>query len=238
LYPQEVSPELFAFHREFLKTTPDELDTTIGLLKSPEGVPLVGVIAVYAGEPSEGERVLAPLRKFRTPIADLIHSTSYLEAQSLADAMVPIGNRYYWKSSFAGDLSDLLGAVLAEGARQMPSPRSMILCFEMKGEIQRVPRSAMAFDQRDANFEVSIIANWTEPSEDAANIGWARTLWQSAQPFVSPAGYVNHMTADEPEDRVLAAYGAEKYRRLAQIKHVYDPDNFFCLNHNIKPTSA
>ena len=117
----------------------------------------------------------------------------------------------------------------------MPSRRSMILLFQISGRIQRVPREAMAFDQREFNHEMSIIANWTEMSGDAENIEWARGVWDAAQPFVSRAVYVNHLTADEPEDRVVAAYGAEKLRRLAAIKRTYDPDNFFCLNDNIKP---
>jgi hypothetical protein len=43
-------------------------------------------------------------------------------------------------------------ATLQEGANAMPSPLSMILLFEMKGEIQRVSKGAMAFDHRDAAF--------------------------------------------------------------------------------------
>ena len=57
LHPQEKATELIAFHSEFLRHTPDELDTTIAFLYSPEGTPLVGVIAVYAGSLVEGERV-------------------------------------------------------------------------------------------------------------------------------------------------------------------------------------
>ena len=45
LYKREQAAELIAFHREFLVGTPDELDTTIGYLSSPEGIPLVGIIA-------------------------------------------------------------------------------------------------------------------------------------------------------------------------------------------------
>ena len=235
LHPIERTLELVSFYREFIKDAPDELDTTLSFLYSPEGAPLVGVIAVYAGAPSVGERVLEPLRKFGPPFADLIRPMSYLEAQKMADELLPIGNRYYWKSSFASELSDGLADVVAKGAKNTPSRRSMILLFQISGQIRRVPREAMAFDQRDNSFELSVIANWTDRSQDNENIQWARTVWQEAQPFVLPSGYINHMTTDEPQERVLAAYGADKYRRLAEIKRLYDPDNFFCVNHNIHP---
>jgi len=64
----------------------------------------------------------------------------------------------------------------------MPSPGSLISVFELKGQIQRVPNEAAASDHRDASFEVSIIANWIDPGEDAANIAWTRSVWQ-AHPF-------------------------------------------------------
>ena len=93
----------------------------------------------------------------------------------------------------------------------------------------------MAFDHRDVNFEMSIIGHWTDSGHDTANIGWARDVWTAAQPFVSPAVYANHMTADETQDRVRAAYGTEKYTKLASLKSTYDPTNFFRSNHNIAP---
>ena len=113
----------------------------------------------------------------------------------------------------------------------------MILLFEMKGAIQRVPKESMAFDHRDANVEVSIIANWTDSVDDAANVTWARELWEATKPFVMTSVYSNHMTADETPDRVRAAYGASKYERLAQLKARYDPTNLFFMNHNIVPTA-
>ena len=238
LHPRDRAEEFIGFYREFLSGTPDESYTTLAFLNGPDGTPLVGVIAVYSGPIAEGERVLAPLRKFGPPIADLIRPMPYTEAQRLVDGAVPIGNRYYWKSSFAHSVSKELVDVLHRGADAMPSPRSMVLLFEMKGAIQRVPKDAMAFDHRDANFEMSIIAQWTEPAADAANIAWARDLWTATQPHVMTSVYSNHMTGDESPERLKAAYGASKYQRLAGLKARYDPENFFRMNHNVVPTAS
>jgi len=238
LHPRERASELIAFHREFLRNSPDELDTTIGFLNSPDGAPLVGIVVVYAGALADGERLLEPLRKFGPPVADLIQPLPYTAVQSMLDKAVPIGDRYYWKSNFVNKLTPALAGVLSEGASAAPSPYSMILLFEVKGAIQRIPKSHMAFDHRDANFELSIIGRWKDATDDAVNIRWARQVWEAAQPHVSTAVYANHLTAEEGPERVRAAYGAEKYERLARLKAAYDPTNLFKLNHNIVPQQS
>ena len=64
---------------------------------------------------------------------------------------------------------------------------------------------------------------------------WVRNFWDAMRPHASGSGsYVNFMSEDV-EERVKAAYGAEKYARLARIKAEWDPDNVFHLNANIKP---
>jgi FAD/FMN-containing dehydrogenase len=40
---------------------------------------------------------------------------------------------------------------------------------------------------------------------------------------------------DERGEEVLTAY-RPNYRRLQQIKAKYDPENFFHMNHNIRPS--
>lgn len=238
IHPRDRADEFIAFYRDFLQGTPDELDTTLAFLHLPDGTPVVGAIVVYAGPIEQGEQVLAPLRAFGPPIADLVQEMPYTSIQSLVDAAVPAGSRYYWKSNFVDALSSDLGKVLCEGANSAPSPLSMILLFEIKGAIKRVPRNAMAFDHRDHNFEMSIIAQWKSANEDTVNIQWARNVWTAAIPYVSSAVYANHMTADESQERVRSAYGPAKFDRLAQLKARYDPTNLFRNNHNIPPARA
>jgi FAD/FMN-containing dehydrogenase len=235
IHPRDRADEFIAFYDQFLRGTPDELDTTLAFLHLPDGTPVVGAIVVWAGPIEEGEKVLAPLRAFGPPIADLVHLMPYTAIQTIVDAAVPAGSRYYWKSNFVDSLSSELARVLREGADAAPSPLSMVLLFEVKGAVQRVPRDAMAFDHRQHNFEMSIIAQWKSADDDALNVQWARNLWTSAQPYVSSAVYANHMTADEAPDRVRSAYGPAKFARLSQLKAQYDPTNFFCNNHNIPP---
>ena len=57
------------------------------------------------------------------------------------------------------------------------------------------------------------------------------------QPFSSGAVYVNYLgqEADEGAERVMAAYGMAKYKKLVALKNRYDPTNMFCVNQNIKP---
>ena len=57
------------------------------------------------------------------------------------------------------------------------------------------------------------------------------------EPHATGGVYVNFLHNDEGEARIRAAYG-KGYRRLAQIKADYDPDNIFSSNQNIKPSTG
>ena len=46
---------------------------------------------------------------------------------------------------------------------------------------------------------------------------------------------MNYMQADEPIERVRAAFGDEAFQRLRTLKRRYDPDNVLRRNQNIPP---
>ena len=65
---------------------------------------------------------------------------------------------------------------------------------------------------------------------------WARNYWEALHPYGAGGAYVNFMMEDEGSERVRASYG-ENYERLSSIKAQYDPENFFRVNQNIRPST-
>ncbi len=81
---------------------------------------------------------------------------------------------------------------------------------------------------------LNVHTRWDDPAEDDLCVGWAREFFDRSAPFATGGVYVNFMPQDELE-RVVEAYGSN-YERLVELKNKYDPENFFRLNQNIRPS--
>ena len=129
-------------------------------------------------------------------------------------------------------------AVIADQAYSARSPRSYSAIFHAGGAVARVPLDTTAYAGRDVAHTMSIDAVWL-PDESgehaAAETAWARRYLQALQSHRDQSVYVNFLDADDDSTRVREAYGEQTYRRLAQIKAKYDPENAFHHNKNIQP---
>jgi FAD/FMN-containing dehydrogenase len=235
LHLRQHAPEVIRFYREFTQQAPEELTTYCMMLTTPDGVPVVALVACYNGPLEQGEAVLRPLRSFGSPVADLIHPMPYREMQSMFDAGFPHGLRNYWKGNFLRELPDAAIDRLVAHAEGMPSPLSAVALEFYGGAASRVGEGETAFPHRQALYDLVIIAQWADAAEDEPNIQWAREITEAMEPYASGRVYVN-LLGVEGEERVKAAYGAN-YDRLVALKNKYDPANLFRLNQNIKPTA-
>jgi hypothetical protein len=77
------------------------------------------------------------------------------------------------------------------------------------------------------------------PSRDSLKLPQPRCRAQAfldaLDPYRAKSVYVNFLDADDDSSRVREAYGDDTYRRLAEVKAKYDPDNAFHYNKNIIP---
>ena len=84
-------------------------------------------------------------------------------------------------------------------------------------------------------FNVSATAVWTDAAEDEEHVAWARATARAIEPWSLGGGYANYMQADEPLERVRAAFGDAAFDRLQALKTRFDPTNVLRRNQNIPP---
>ena len=235
LYPVDQTRDVLRFYRDFAFSAPDELGTQLGRICTLDGVPVVGVAGCYSGSLQEGEKVLAPLRRFGSPIADLFGPMSYLQVQTMFDPWAPPGRHAYWKSNFLSGLPDEAIEIFHRFALTAPSPYTNGPWLEtVHGAVSRVDPAWTAFPHRHHSLNFSVFSSWLDPSEATRNITWTRECWDAMRTFMVPGVYSNYLEEDaDPHAR--AAYG-DNYDRLVQLKNKYDPTNLFRINHNIRPT--
>jgi FAD/FMN-containing dehydrogenase len=241
------SSDVLRFYRDFAADAPDELGSVVRLGTVPplpdipadlHWRPAIAVACCYAGPVHDGEGAVRALRRFGTPLIDLLAPSPYAAFQGALDDTVPHGWHYYWKATNLAGLSDGAIAVIADHAYAAGSPRSYAAMFHMGGAVARVAHDATAYPAREVAHNIVIDAVWLpEESGDraAAETAWARRFLDALGPHRAGGVYVNFLDADDGAGRVREAYGDQTYRRLAEVKAKYDPANAFHQNKNIQP---
>lgn len=244
LWDASDAKDVLRFYRDFIRDAPDELSTVVRfgtappLPVIPENLrwrPVMMVGTCYAGPIEDGAQRLGPLRAFGTPLLDLVAPAPYVRFQSALDSTVVHGWNYYWKSTHLPELSDDLIDVIVEHAFSCSSPRSYVAMFHLKGAVSRVAAGATAFGNRQASHAITLDAVW-RPGEEFGDhdIVWTRRFFAALGRFREGV-YVNFLGGDEDPVRVREAYGDSVYDRLVEVKALYDPDNVFHYNQNIRP---
>ena len=100
--------DVLRFYRDFVADAPDELGTVVrlgtvpplpGIARELHFRPAIAVGCCHAGPVDDGERAIRALRRFGTPLVDLVGPTRYVDHQGGLDDTVPHGWHYYWKAT-------------------------------------------------------------------------------------------------------------------------------------------
>ena len=187
----------------------------------------------YTGSESEPE----PLRILRAApglVRDTVGARPFLEQQLEFDS--PYGeNRHYWKGHFVNELTDELIDELLDRILAFGKPPSSVLFESLHGAPKDVDPTVGGIRYRNAGFNVSVMGTWHDAADDESHIAWVRETATAIEPWSFGGGYVNYMQADEPIERVRAAFGEVSFERLQALKRQYDPTNVLRRNQNIPP---
>ena len=145
---------------------------------------------------------------------------------------------HYWKGHFVRELPDeLVDELLVERMRARAAARAdpdRVAARRAEGRrgARRAPRSGFARPPSTS----ARWAGWQDAAlDDEEQIDWARETAAAIEPWSIGGGYVNYMQADEPIERVRAAFGDDAFERLQALKGRYDPGNVLRRNQNIPP---
>jgi FAD/FMN-containing dehydrogenase len=245
LFPAQRAHEVVRAYRDFVADAPDEVGSGLAFLTAPpaefvpepaRGKPVIGIICCYSGNPADGPGAYAPLLELQPAVA-MVQPMPYVALQQLIEPGNPKGMLNYWTGDFYDELPDDAVDTLVEIATQPVSPMTQIILIPGGGAISRVDENATAFGSRDTKFNLHFLSMWADPAETDRNIDYTRRLAGAMKPWSTGAVYLNFI-GDEGRSRVEAAFGAEKFARLQQLKAKWDPDNLFHHNQNIPPAPA
>jgi FAD/FMN-containing dehydrogenase len=232
-YPADHARDALELFRDTCAAAPDALTCAFAMVSSPDGVRMALIAACYNGAVEDGEALVAPLRRLGPPQDDGIRPMPYTDVQRIF-AEIPFGLQNYWKGHFLKDMPDEIIDATVDSFDAVTSDHSAILIEAPHGAVRRVPEGETAFGQRQARYNASALAIWEDPTDPGRHVSWARAYADALAPFAS-GGYVNYLGDDTSRDELAAAYGRDRYERLAALKAEYDPSNMFRFNQNIAP---
>ena len=247
-WPLERGTEALQAIRDTVSELPEGHGSLAGIAMNAPPAPFVpeqyhfapghALILAGFGSAEEHAALVARARDAVPPLFDFVAQMPYTALQSMLDDAAPPGILGYERALYVDDLTDEVIAVIGEHAGRKSSPMSFVPVFRLDGAYAEVDDAATAFGgARRPCYVINTACIAPSPDLFEADTDWARSLWADLVPYARGAGgYVNFMV-EQDQERILAAYGPQKYRRLAGIKAEYDPGNVFRHNANIKPAA-
>jgi FAD/FMN-containing dehydrogenase len=232
-------------YRGFVATAPDELTSSIALLRLPDipsvlevlrGKFMVHVRIAFLGSSPEGERLLMPLRRAAPIVLDTVGEMPLVDFASIHnDPVDPVFFRE-WTAMLSEFPAAATDAIVELAGPQADSPVEFFEVRHLGGALGRQIGTPSAVGNRDAEFAVWILSMGA-PAQDDAPTTYAETVLARLAPWSTGHIYLNFTSSGTTPVPVPEGYTPEAYERLRVVKSVYDPGNVFRLNHNIPPSA-
>jgi FAD/FMN-containing dehydrogenase len=246
-WPLESTADVLRMAENLISTSPSDLNVIVaGINAPPEPFvpeqhrfrPGCALLITGFGSQEEHAAVVTRLREQLPPLFDLVTPMPYVQLQKLLDEANAFGIYAYDKTLYLKALSEDVIAVVAEHLPRKTSPHSPVLFYRLDGAYSKVADDSTAFGGgRSPRWVIFIVGLADTHERLAAERQWVRSFWDALQPYAMGIGSYVNGESEYARDRVLNSYGPAKYDRLARIKAIYDPDNIFHLNANIRPAT-
>jgi hypothetical protein len=189
---------------------------------------VLAIRALFLGTGGDAEWMLDPLLEAAgEPLAGGFRPMSFPEtATSMGPAPPPTTMRQH--IDLFGQISDRLIEVLLE-------PGAGIEIRHWGGAMARTSPDSGPIGHRQVPFSVVATAPYAVPGGREAVDSYMDGMAARMRPHATGGSFLNFLS---DTSRTPSAYTPEDFRRLLEVKRVWDPDNFFNHNHNISAVAA
>lgn len=235
IFPPELVADALRFFRDWVKTLPDSMTSSIVVMKLPtlpavpevmRGKVMVILRAVFTGDANEGKALMQPWLDWHAPTHNTFRELPFSEIGSVSNDPVNPAPTHY-SHEMLDDLSDAAIDMIIHHTTDAQSPLMVSELRHAGGAISSVAPDSNAIGNRDAQFYLQIAA--MTPTPEAVNTAKAyiQIYKDALRPHVRGGVYLNFLKGDDAINRVKDAYSPESYTRLLALKAKYDPENTF-----------
>jgi len=229
IWPLDQAAEVLDFYGDWVETISDELYVGPFMLSLPDGQQVFMMDSLYCGDPVQGEKEFAALRKVGKPMMDGLAMNDYMALQTANDVAFGHGHRNYARSGMVKSITPEFLTTLHETFPK--DPRLVFATHTAGGAVKQVDEMATAFPHRNIETMLVGLAAWGDEGEDEGAIASLKEWWSHLEPFTG--GYYENLSAGT-DSSTVGNYGPA-YDRLSGIKAQHDPMNLFRMNSNIRP---
>lgn len=233
-FPGDQAPEVLHAWRDWTRTVPDTMTSSLALLRPPEssGHPTGGLVVhvriAFTGSAEEGEALLRPLRAAGVALSDTVGEMPYASVATIhQDPTEPLA--YHEQNIVLRELDDsALHALLAEAGPDAGHHGPMVELRHLGGALARSAAVPNAVGNRDGRF---ILSTLSLPGS-AERVLAALTSWGTGR------RYVNFLAGPDVARTAVDCYDPRTYERLRRVKDAYDPLNRFDGGIGVRPTGT
>jgi FAD/FMN-containing dehydrogenase len=247
IYPIEETVSILGKIDEAMAAAPRELTIYPVVLPAPPlpglpeemiGAPIFVLIAVYTGELDKLNEALDPVAGLGTPLANMVHPSSWLEANSILDVLAPPGRRQHSRGGYLAGLTEEIAQAVVDRVKNAPAPTgpgpSCAVAFpQLGGALFDQDEDSAAYSRTDADWLWEVLGQWDPPEKDEEYIAWVDGTMDAIDPFALSNAYVN-LSTDRGAEWLKNLYGSqEKWERIVALKREWDPENRLAFNKNV-----
>jgi FAD/FMN-containing dehydrogenase len=236
-----TTPELVAEYMRLSLEASELLSSIVNVMPAPP-IPMVpqelwgqmvtAAMLVYAGDPDDGEKAIAPFRALGEPLADMVGPMPYSAVYMMEEP--DYHPTALSRTTFLDELDADKAEQIIARLRTSTSPMPACQLRPLGGAMARVPADATAFAHRDRKILATAAVVYEDPAEEETHRAWAVDFGDMLRGWSGGGSYVNFLYDDEM-DRIHEAYPPATWERLVRVKQKYDPENLFKANANIPP---